>query len=112
MPAGSSASPSISPVPPRQKLDHPSSIADPGGAELTSPDKDVRTSRVSLRLPGRGHHRALLPAVDDPVWDRFSKRRREYRVHQHTRWPFAAWDAPCGSLLPQVRRAMHRKPLH
>src|ERR1700682_4450169 len=25
-------------------------------------------------------------------------------------WPFAAWDAPCGSRLPQVRRAMHRKP--
>src|ERR1035437_2344399 len=26
--------------------------------------------------------------------------------------PFAAWNAPCGSRLPQVRRAMHRKPPH
>src|SRR6202158_361772 len=27
-------------------------------------------------------------------------------------WPFEAWDAPCGSPLPQVRTAMHRKPPH
>src|SRR6267154_1237936 len=25
---------------------------------------------------------------------------------------FEAWDVPCGSRLPQVRRAMHRKPPH
>ena len=27
-------------------------------------------------------------------------------------WPFAAWDVLSGSGLPQVRRAMHRKPPH
>ncbi len=27
-------------------------------------------------------------------------------------WPFEAWDVRCGSRLPQVRRAMHRKPPH
>lgn len=28
---------------------------------------------------------ALLPEVDDPLWDRFAKRQREYPVHQRTR---------------------------
>ena len=32
-----------------------------------------------------GEIAALLPAADDPVWDRFAKRQREYPVHQRTR---------------------------
>jgi hypothetical protein len=36
----------------------------------------------------------------------------EYLIVDSTIWPFEAWDVPCGSRLPQVRRAMHRKPPH